>query len=147
MTRKSGVVRSTSEGMAASSVTSPTTSMSGWSATVVRISARISRGEIATRTRIDLPIARLKFWKYAGGSEVRAESKKYLGRSTGQGTQRMYQNIGTSTSIWLKVKLQEGFDFPFVAKQTFYSNALTIRLYFLLICIHCSGSSRNLTSL
>src|SRR5215472_15198668 len=54
MSRKSGVVRSTSAGMADSSVTSPTTSISGWSAKVVRISSRISRGQIATRTRMDL---------------------------------------------------------------------------------------------
>src|SRR5690348_2085952 len=56
-TTKLGRVFFTLSKISDSSSTSPTISMSGWSAKVERIVSRIKRGRFATRTRIDFSMA------------------------------------------------------------------------------------------
>src|SRR5271155_1904670 len=77
MTTKFGRVFFTHSIISDSSATSPTISMSGWSANVVRIVSRKRRGRFATRTRMAFSMGRSVRHKYLVVCQLAKDSKEH----------------------------------------------------------------------
>src|SRR5271170_4520737 len=93
MTTKFGRVFFTHSIISDSSATSPTISMSGWSANVVRIVSRKRRGRFATRTRMAFSMGRSVQHKYPVVCQLAKDSKENYRKGLIRDGLRRYQTL------------------------------------------------------